>query len=294
MGEESYALLTAARNEEAYIERTIRSVISQTLVPERWVIASDRSSDRTEEIVSEYARHHDFIKLLRVEGDDRRNFRSKINALQSAYARLKGLRYSFLGILDADVTFEADYFRKVLLAFGQDPKLGIAGGVIVDVQNGRSIKRVTSRDHVPGAIQLFRRECYEAIGGYIRVKVGIEDAVAAVMARRAGWKVESFPEMKVLHHRRTGTAGHSIFHARFLKGEEDYLLGYHPVFELAKYLYRVIEPPYLVGSLLCISGYFWSVLRGEERPVSEDFVRYLRNEQINKLWSRVRLSPGRN
>lgn len=292
MFEESYALLTAARNEEAYIAKTIRAVISQTVLPKRWVIASDRSSDRTEEIVSEYARQHNFIKLVRVEGDDSRNFSSKVNAIESAYAQLKGVGYGFLGILDADVTFEPDYFRKILLAFGQDPKLGIAGGVIVDFQDGKCIRRIGSTDHVAGAIQLFRRECYEDIGGYVHVKVGIEDAVAAVMARRAGWKVESFPEVKVLHHRRTGTEGHSIYHARFHKGKEDYFLGYHPVFEIAKCCHRVIEPPYFVGSLLWISGYFWSVLRGEKRPVSADFVKYLRNEQMHRLWSR--LSSDRN
>ena len=102
---------------------------------------------------------------------------------------------------DADVTFDENYFESILTQFHENPSLGISGGVICDVINGKINHHVISADwSVSGAIQLFRRKCYEDIGGYIPIKRGI-DAIAEVMARMQGWEVRSFPEFKVLHHR---------------------------------------------------------------------------------------------
>jgi len=287
MGSKSYVIITPARNEEAHISKTIKSVISQTILPKKWVIVSDGSTDGTDAIANQYAAKFDFIKLLRVEGDTDRNFGSKVNAIRAAYEQLKDIGYCFIGNLDADVSFEHDYYEKVLIGFQHNSKLGVAGGVIVDLLNGKIVKRITSRNHVAGAIQFFRRECYEAIGGYVPVNIGIEDTIAEVMARIRGWEVESFPEIEVFHHRRTGTEGRNIYSVRFLNGQEDYFLGYHPLFEIAKCSYRIIEKPYVVGSLLWMCGYVWSSLRRDKRAVSADFVEFLRKEQMHKLWSQL-------
>ena len=283
----SYVLITPARNEEAYISKTIKSVISQTILPKKWVIVSDGSTDGTDAIVNQYAAKFDFIELLRVEGDASRNFGSKVNAIKAAYGQLKDTEYDFIGNLDADVSFQHDYYEKILIRFQHNSKLGVAGGVIVDLHNRKVAKRIDSRNHVAGAIQCFCRECYEAIGGYVPVNIGIEDTIAEVMARMIGWEVESFPEIKVIHHRRTGTEGRNIFSVRFINGQEDYFLGYHPLFEIAKCFYRIIEKPYVVGSLFWMCGYFWSSFRRDKQAVSADFVEFLRKEQMHKLWSQL-------
>lgn len=283
----SYVIITAARNEEKYIKKTISSITSQTILPKKWVIVSDSSTDCTEEIVNEYATKFDFIKLLRVGGSNKRTFGSKINAIRAGFQEIRDIEYDIIGNLDADVSFENNYYESLLAAFQLNPKLGIAGGVVVDFYNGRLINRTGRLNHVPGAVQLFRRECYETIGGYPSVRVGIEDTIAEVMARMKGWEVISFRELKVIHHRRTGTEGRRIFSVRFLQGEQDYFLGYHPVFEVTKCLYRIKEKPYFIGSLLWICGFFWSCIKRDKRPVSPDFIKFLRREQMHDLWTRI-------
>jgi len=285
MDKESYVLITPARNEEAYIERTIESVISQTILPKRWVIVSDGSTDRTDEIVGDYVARCDFIQLLRVAGDENRNFGSKVNAFNAGYKQLEGIDYDFIGIVDADVSFDSDYYENVLARFEQNPKLGIAGGIFFDVYDGKPHKALVSLDSVRGPIQLFRRRCYRDIGGYIPQKLGGEDTVAEVMARMYGWEVHSFPKLKGLHHRLTGTEGLTIWRARFRQGIVAYSLGYHPLFQIAKCLYRVAEKPSFIGSILTMCGYYWSALRQDERIVSADFVKYIRQEQMHRLKS---------
>jgi len=283
----SYVLITAARNEEAHIEETIKSVTAQVILPQRWVIISDGSEDRTDAIVQRYAARHDFIKLLRLEPDGTRTFARKVYALQAGARLLRNVEYGFVGILDADVSFPTDYYEKILRRCEANPKLGIAGGTILDKRGDGFYRPYASLGSVAGAIQMFRRQCYEDIGGYLPLKGGGIDAAAEVMARMHGWEVRSFSDIEVLHHRPTGTEGKSIYRARFFCGSEEYLLGYHPLFLAAKCLHRVWERPYLIGGLLRLCGYCWSWWQRKDRMVSPEFVRYLRREQIRRIWSRA-------
>jgi biofilm PGA synthesis N-glycosyltransferase PgaC len=288
-GAGAYVLMTAARNEEATIERTIRAVIDQTVKPRRWVIVSDGSTDQTDGIVANYASRHSFIRFLRRSGDRNRNFGSKVNAIRDGITSdLCHVEYEFMGIVDADVTFSQDYYEKLLMRFRDNPLLGIGGGKIWDVVKGEAIKH-WGINSVGGAVQMFRRTCYEEIGGYLPLEVGNEDAAAEVMARIHGWQVRSFEDLPVLHLRRTGTATKSIWHVRFGRGIGDYMLGAHPLFFLAKCVGRIAEGPYLIGSLLMGLGYLWSALCRTRRKVPQEVIDYLRKEQKERLFSYVSL-----
>jgi glycosyltransferase involved in cell wall biosynthesis len=283
MKELSYILITAARNEETYIEKTIQSVIAQTIPPQKWILISDGSTDRTEEIVSRYAAQYNFIELLRADADAKRNFGSKAKAITKGYEQVRSIDHKYVGILDADVSFGQTYYETVMRKFGENPKLGIGGGILFDRHKEVYIQQRTSTDwSVSGPIQMFRRECYEQIGGYVPVRGGV-DAVAEVMARMKGWEVRAFREIRVLHHRPTGGEKGSLWSVCFNRGVEDYLLGYHFLFFLAKCLYRSVGRPYLLGSLVMLCGYCSSWLRKRRRQVSPEFVRYLREEQMNRL-----------
>ena len=115
----NYVIITPARNEEAYIEKTIQSVISQTILPRKWIIVSDGSTDKTEEIISRYAKENHFIQLLTSKGDLKRNFGSKVNAFNAGYQLLKDMSYDFICNLDADVTFSSNYFESILQEFDE-------------------------------------------------------------------------------------------------------------------------------------------------------------------------------
>ena len=279
----TYVLITPARNEEDHIGQTIQSVVAQSILPLKWIIVSDASTDKTDEIALAYARRFDFIELIRADGDKKRNFGSKAKIIKIGYEHLKAYDFDYIGNLDADVTFDENYFENILGKFHVNAKLGIAGGVICDVIKGEiNHPTISANWSVCGAIQLFRRKCYEDIGGYIPIKRGI-DAIAEVMARMQGWEVRSFPEFKVLHHRSTGTAEQSALSARLKLGNQDYTLGYTPLFEMSRCLYRTVEKPYIIGAMLILVGYLNAWLRKEDLLVPMDVKNYLKIEQTQRL-----------
>jgi glycosyltransferase involved in cell wall biosynthesis len=281
----SYILITAAKNEAAYIEKTIQSVINQTIVPQKWVVVDDGSTDRTAEIVGQYLTKYNFIELTNNDSTEQRSFISKVKAITDNYERVKNIYHDYLGILDADVSFDANYYESIMRSFEQNPKLGIAGGIIFDRNKGKYIKQSISIDwSVSGAIQMFRRECYAQIGGYIQIQSG-EDSVAEVMARMKGWEVRTFTEIHVFHHRPTGGEIDSSWVILYKQGINDYLLGYHFLFFLARCIIRITKRPYILGSLALFCGYCWSWMQRTNRQVSPEFIEYRKAEQMRRFFS---------
>lgn len=284
----SYVLITSARNEENYIEKTIQSVINQSLLPKIWVIVDDRSTDRTGDIIKKYSNQYGFINLIQNCGDASRNFGSKAKAIQIAYDRIKKNDFDYLGILDADVSFDPHYYEAIIKKFPQNDKLGIAGGRVVDSGDGKFVThKVSESFSVSGAVQFFRRKCYEDIGGYLSVKSGV-DTVAESMARMYGWEVQTFSELKVLHHRPIGSEGQSIFKAKIGLGRQDYFNGNTPLFEIARCVYRLKDRPFIVGSLLILFGYFLPFFRREKVAVPDEMREFLKKEQSGRLKALLR------
>lgn len=281
----NYALVTSARNEESYIENLLNAVVSQTIQPSKWVIVSDGSTDRTDEIASKYSEDYAFIELVSLSSQDERDFASKVHAIKAGTAQLAGFDYAFIGILDADISFESTYYERIIAKCLENPRLGIAGGVLVDVVGEKLIDRFSSPWSVSGGIQFFRRECFEQIGGYFPLRLGGEDTIAEVMARMHGWQVESFREITGFHHRRTGTAEANIWKAQFSAGLRGYSIGSHPIFEVVKNVRRVAETPYLFGSVLRMAGFIWAYCSRERKMLPNEVIEFLRREQMKKLRS---------
>ena len=124
-----YVLITPARNEEAFIERTIRSVVGQTILPARWVIVNDGSTDGTGGIARTHAAQHDWIEVVDMPERRDRSFAAKVHCFNAGYARVKGLDHEVVGNLDADISFEPDYLEFLLRRFAEDPRLGVAGTI---------------------------------------------------------------------------------------------------------------------------------------------------------------------
>jgi len=279
----SYILMTAAHNEEALIERAIKSVLAQTVLPKRWVIVSDGSTDSTNEIVERYALQHEFICCLKLTRSAGHSYGSKGLALQEGCKLLADVSSEFIGNIDADIAVEPFFFEALIERFERDPKLGIGAGFMYEEQEGEFRNRASNRvDSVTHAAQLVRRECYEAIGGYSIFKYGGEDWYAQQCAKMKGWRAEAFPELKLLHARHTGAAINLLRH-RFRLGRLDYSFGSDPLFEFMKCSLRVSEEPRLVGAIARFLGFMWSTVIREERPVSGEFVRFLRKEQRAKV-----------
>ena len=285
MGDKSYVLITAARNEEAFIENTLKTVIAQTRLPKTWLIVSDGSTDKTDDIVRDHARHWDFIRLVRRDNSNKRGFSNQAVASNYGYESIKNMEFDFVGFLDADISLPVSYYEQLLARFDANSRLGIAGGRIIEPAGRRYEPRFgNAADEVAGAIQFVRRACYDEIGGLIPLRWGGHDAVANAMARRKGWEVRSFSDLDVMHHRPTGTAGTTVWRARFREGMQDYFMGYHPLFEIGKCIRRFSEPPYIVGGLLRLCGYLWPAITRQKRMVPPDFVDYLKQQQLGRLF----------
>ncbi len=279
----SYAIVTPARNEADFIEDTLKSVVGQSVLPVRWVIVSDGSTDGTDEIVSRYATSHPWIELVRMPPRSQRDFAGKVYAFNAGYARLKGVSYSVIVNLDGDTSFDEGYFAFLLSNLQEDPALGVVGTPIQETSGIIYDFRYVSIEHVSGACQVFRRECFEEIGGYVPSKAGGIDHVAVLTARMKGWKTRTFLEKVCHHHRKMGTAESGALMVRFKAGALDYALGSHPLWELFRTVYQMSRKPFVVGGLFLGAGYGWSLLRNGKRTVSSELVSFRRGEQMKRL-----------
>lgn len=286
MGQSSYlpyVLITPARNEEALIEKTIESMIQQTLLPVKWVIVDDGSTDKTPEIIGRYLAQNPWIEMVQLPQRRDRSFAGKVYAFNAGFERVKGLQYEVIGNLDSDISFDKDHFEFLIGKFSEDPKLGVAGTVFTEEGYNSGTDSFEGHRHVSGQCQIFRRQCWEQIGGYIPHRAGGIDWMAVTTARMMGWKTESFREKSFVHYRHMGTAERSLVASQFSYGEKDYYLGGHPIWQLFRVAYRITKQPLFFGGAAMGLGYCWAFLRRTPRPVSPELMRFHRREQMAKL-----------
>jgi len=278
-----FILITPAHNEEAFIEKTIESVVNQTIRPLRWFVVNDASTDRTEEVVGRHALQRGFIELINVKRAEGRHFANKVHAFNLGLAQAKSLTYEYIGNLDADISLRRDYYEKVLYAFDRDPKLGIAGGMVHTYIGDRFVSQEVALDSVAGAVQLFRRECFEQIGGYLALPTGGIDAAAEITARMRGWKVRTFPELRLFEQRWTGSATERPLAARIKEGRRLYSLGYGLLFFCMRCINRSMARPRIVGSGAALFGYLGEFFKRHPIVLPPEVVDYLRAEQRRKI-----------
>jgi poly-beta-1,6-N-acetyl-D-glucosamine synthase len=278
-----YVLITPAWNEAEFIEKTIMSVIDQTVLPMKWVIVSDGSTDGTDDIVKKYNAEYAWMELVRMPERAERHFAGKVHAFNAGYAKVKGLKYDIIGNIDADISFGRDHIEFLLDKFVEQEMLGVAGTADMEGSSVKYDYSIVNIEDVSGACQLFRRECFEEIGGYIPIKGGGIDWTAVNTARMKGWKTRTFTDKVFIHHRKRGTGQSTLIEAFFRFGKEDYNLGSHPLWEVFRCLYHMKNKPYLLGGLLLFSGYLWASVLGAERPISAELVAFRRKEQMQRL-----------
>jgi biofilm PGA synthesis N-glycosyltransferase PgaC len=280
----AYVLITPCRNEAQLIEETIKSVVAQTVLPLKWIIVNDGSTDATGEIVARYAAKHSWIDLVNRPVRKGRHFAAKVEAFNAGQARVKHLSYEIIGNLDADVSLDADHFEFLLSKFTQEERLGVAGTVFREPNGYNSATdSFEGQTYVSGQCQIFRRLCFEEIGGYVPSRAGGIDWMAVTTARMVGWKTRSFRERSFLHHRPLGTAECGPIASAFAYGKKDYILGSHPLWQVFRCGYRMMKHPYVLGGIALFAGYVNGFLSRAERPASRELIRFHRREQMLKL-----------
>jgi hypothetical protein len=220
--------------------------------------------------------------LLELPPREGRCFSSVVMNTMAAISHLESTNHAYLGLLDADVVFDADYYENTMRFFECDPMLGLAGGVVVDP--GESRERVPrNRLEIPGAVQFFRKECFDAIGGLIAIPEGGWDGISCVMARMAGYRTSLLSELVVDHLKPRNVSQGNVLKRRWQMGLRDFAVGYHPCFEVVKCLSRIGDAPWVVGSFAWWSGYVSGWITRKKFIVPEPVRQHLRHEQISRM-----------
>ena len=276
-----YVIITPVRDEEQYLEATIGTVVGQTIPPSEWVIVNDGSTDGTGKIIDQYAAQFPWIHAVhRPNRGYRKAGGGVIEAFNAGYNALQCDDWDFIVKLDGDLTFAPDYFEKCFEHFSRESELGIGGGEIYHSLGGELKLEANPRFHVRGATKIYRRPCWERIGG-LWMAPGW-DTIDEVKANMMGWKTYSFAELRLIHHRFTGSA-EGLLRDRMKHGLACYISGYHPLFMAAKCASRLVQKPYVIGAAAIFCGFLRGYLTRAPRVNDLRMIDYLRTQQLRRL-----------
>jgi biofilm PGA synthesis N-glycosyltransferase PgaC len=284
-----YIIITPVRNEQAFLPGTIAAVVSQTLKPRKWVIVDDGSADSTGQIIDTASKEHLWIQAVhRPDRGFRQAGGGVIAAFYDGYALIAKDEWDYLVKLDGDLSFEPDYFTKCLREFEVDKTLGIAGGTCCKVVDGKVMPEFNGEPpfHVRGPTKIYRRECFEAIGGLITAPGW--DTVDQVKANMLGWKTMTLPHIQLIHHRSTGGA-YGSWKDWMKNGLANYITGYHPLFMLCKCVKRLCCKPYGIHAIALGWGFLKGYLKRIPQVEDSAAIRYLRDQQWRALTFRSSL-----
>lgn len=276
-----YVVISPVRDEGNYIEATLEAVLRQTVPPVEWVIVDDGSTDQTGAIVDRYASLHPWIRVIhRMDRGFRKSGGGVMEAFYDGYNSLNCRDWEFLVKLDGDLTFAPDYFEKCFEYFTAEPRLGIGGGDIYHAEEGRMKLEAVPKFHVRGATKIYRRACWEVIGGLFRGSGW--DTIDEVKANMLGWDTHGFSELRLLHHRQTGSAD-GLLRAQVKYGSICFVCGYHPLYVLARCVRRLVSKPYILGSMAILFGFLRSYFVHTPQVDDRQLIRYLREQQLRRL-----------
>ena len=276
-----YVVITAVRDEEENLPHTIQCMLGQTILPVEWIIVNDGSSDRTGEIIDEYAREHPWLRALhRVDRGFRKPGGGVVEAFNEGYGLLRRQDWDFIVKFDGDLSFEQGYFKECFRRFDEDKTLGVAGGTICYDSGGDLQTEDAPAFHVRGATKIYRRACWEAIGGLWPAPGW--DTMDEIKANSLGWTTCSFRDLLLVHHRHTGAAD-GFWRALVKYGRANYICGYHPLFMLAKCFRRLFKKPHVIGSTVLMYGYLSGFINRIPQVNDPAAIAYLRRQQWNRL-----------
>lgn len=294
MSEPRLLLISPVRNEAANIERTAQAVAAQTRPPDLWLVIDDGSDDDTPHILARLAEQIPFMRVLTAPAapaepaaSDRLATAAEARAFNLALATVDPGEFSHIGKLDGDIELPLGYFETLLEAFGAEPNLGVAGGVLFEpTRRGWRPARIPSY-HVRGALKLYSRDCFEAIGG-VQERLGW-DTIDETYARMRGYATRSLPELVAHHHRPVGTADGTL-RGRARHGQCAYILRYGGVWVALRSL-KVAGawPPGLSGAAF-LFGYARAAVRRDPRVEDEAFRSFVRDE-LRARMTPLRASP---
>ena len=280
----AYLLVSPCRNEAAYMRRTLDSVVAQSVRPALWVIVDDGSTDETPAILADYAARHDWIRV--VKKPDRGHRAVGPGVIEAFYAGLDTVSlgdYPYLCKLDLDLDLPPGYFEGLIVRMEENPRIGTCSGKPYMRRGGDLVSERRGDEMSAGMTKFYRRACFEAIGGFVREVMW--DAIDCHKARQLGWIAVSWdvPELRFEHLRPMGSSQQSIWTGRRRHGFGQWFMGSDPLYYLATCVFRMAEPPYVLGGLAMLQGYVGAWLRGERQLDDPELVAFIRAYQRRAL-----------
>jgi poly-beta-1,6-N-acetyl-D-glucosamine synthase len=289
-------IITPMRNEADHIEGVARALAAQTRPPALWMVVNDNSTDATGEIAARLAEELDFMEVVStpanftVKSADRLAVAAAPRAFNFGLAAAGDLaRFTHIGKLDGDIELAPDYFERILAEFDADPKLGIAGGWILEYKGGEWRPTPSAPEHVRGALKLWSAECFEAIGGVVE-RLGW-DGIDETLARMNGYRTRSFAHAEARHFRETGSAdGRLRGHVRW--GESHWILNHGVVWTTVRAAKVARIRPRGASGAAYLYGYARAAVRRVPRVEIDGYREFVRGEQRRRMSAAV-LAPVR-
>jgi len=280
-----YLIISPCRNEAEYMRQTLDTVTQQTVVPDKWVIVDDGSTDATPEILKEYA---DKFPWIQVVTRDNRGHRSVgpgvINAFYAGLESVNKDDYDYLCKLDLDLRLPAGYFGELIRRCEENPRIGTCSGkAYMELEDG-SLKSEKIDDEMSvGASKFYRLTCFNEIGGFTREVMW--DGIDCHRCRMLGWIAKSWDheDLNFVHLRPMGSSDRGIIRGRYRHGFGQYFMGSDPLYMFASAVYRLAHPPYIIGGLAMAWGFIGSALKGVKRYEDPEFRKFLRSYQRKAL-----------
>lgn len=282
-----YVIIAPVRNEEEYIERTILSVVNQTIRPAEFIIVNDGSTDRTRKIIERFLPSNPWMHIMDRPPKEHSPGGGVVNAFYEGYNNIQTSDWDFVIKLDGDLEFENDYFEFLLKKFEEDPKLGMASGTTYLLKHGKLVMDIMPDDHVRGPAKMYKRACWDEIGGLPSV-LGW-DTLDELKAQVMGWKTRSYKDLVLIHYKPIGYKQKKIVKREVKAGERQHYLGYLPAFAITRGFYRMLQKPYFIAGLLNIYGFIKAEIDGSDQITDTDIKRHLRKKQKERLMFKRKL-----
>lgn len=279
-----YVLISPCRDEAAYMRQTLDSVIAQSEPPALWVIVDDGSTDETPRILAQYAERYPWIRVVTRPDRGRRSVGpGVIDAFYAGYDTINPDEYEYLCKLDLDLRLPPRYFEILMSRMEADPRIATCSGKAYVERGGLLVPERHGDDTSLGMTKFYRMSCFRAIGGFVREVMW--DGIDCHRCRMKGWIACSWdePDLRFIHLRPMGSSQQSIYVGRMRHGYGQYFMGTGFAYMLASSLYRMAEPPYVVGGLAMLWGWLKSALERRPRYSDPEFRAFLRRYQWRVL-----------
>lgn len=276
-----YIIITPVRNEESYIEKTIQSVVSQTIKPVQYILVNDGSTDNTGIIIDAFAKEYDWIKTIERPPKEHSPGAGVVDAFYEGFNLIESDDWDYVVKLDGDLEFESFYFERLMEEFSKNPKLGLASGTTYEPHNGKLVKDTMPDDHVRGAAKMYKKDCWIEIGGIERI-LGW-DTIDELKAQTRNWETKSFKDLVLIHYKPIGFKQKNIVKREFKAGERQHYLGYLSLFAILRGFYRMLQKPIFIAGFLNIIGFLSAKLTRKKQIPEKDLIRHLKKKQWKRL-----------